>query len=99
MTRNMERLTSLHPILESVFSLFAWASGAGGESWLGPCRDALSPRETEVARLLATRRSAAEIGTRLGISRRTAETHIEHIYQKLGAKDRGSFLELIGRLG
>jgi DNA-binding CsgD family transcriptional regulator len=99
MTRNTERLTSLHPILESVFSLFAWTSGAGGESWLGPLGGTLSPRETEVARLLASRYTAAEIGSRLGISRRTAETHIEHIYQKLGAKDRGSFLELIGRLG
>jgi DNA-binding NarL/FixJ family response regulator len=46
---------------------------------------ALSPRETEVLRLLARGRSHKEIATILGIGARTVETHREHLARKLGA--------------
>jgi DNA-binding CsgD family transcriptional regulator len=58
---------------------------------------ALSPREQEVAPLLAERLTANEIGERLGISRRTTETHIQNIYQKLGVSDRHSFISMFDR--
>jgi non-specific serine/threonine protein kinase len=44
----------------------------------------LTPRELEVARLIAEGRSNKEIAADLVISQRTAENHVEHILAKLG---------------
>jgi pimeloyl-ACP methyl ester carboxylesterase len=49
---------------------------------------ALSPREQEVAALIHQGLSNGEIGFRLGISERTAESHAEHIRNKLGLRSR-----------
>jgi pimeloyl-ACP methyl ester carboxylesterase/DNA-binding CsgD family transcriptional regulator len=51
-------------------------------------QSALSRREREVAGLIALGLSNAEIGLRLGISLRTAESHAEHIRDKLGFRSR-----------
>ncbi len=48
----------------------------------------LTRREADVLRLLAVRRTNDEIAEALGISRRTAETHVANILAKLGARDR-----------
>jgi DNA-binding CsgD family transcriptional regulator len=48
----------------------------------------LSDREVEVLRLVAEGCSNPEIGRRLGISRRTAEHHVQHIYDKIGVSTR-----------
>jgi predicted ATPase/DNA-binding CsgD family transcriptional regulator len=48
----------------------------------------LSPRETEVVALLARGLSNSEIGQHLVISSRTAESHIQHIMNKLGLSSR-----------
>jgi len=48
----------------------------------------LSPREMEVAALLAQRLSTAEIAERLFISHHTVSKHLEHIYMKLNASRR-----------
>jgi non-specific serine/threonine protein kinase len=48
----------------------------------------LSPRETEVVALLARGLSNSEIGQNLMISTRTAESHIQHIMNKLGLSSR-----------
>jgi DNA-binding NarL/FixJ family response regulator len=50
--------------------------------------DDLSEREREVFRLVARGRSNAEIGQELYISETTVKTHITHILQKLGLRDR-----------
>jgi non-specific serine/threonine protein kinase len=50
--------------------------------------DLLSPREREVAALVAQGLSNREIATRLTISERTAEAHVQHILTKLGAASR-----------
>jgi HD-GYP domain-containing protein (c-di-GMP phosphodiesterase class II) len=50
----------------------------------------LSDRELEVLRLVAEGCSNAEIGRRLGISRRTAEHHVQHIYDKIGVSTRAA---------
>ena len=44
----------------------------------------ITKRETEVAELVADGLSNKEIATRLVISQRTAETHVEGILTKLG---------------
>jgi len=48
----------------------------------------LTPRELQVARLLARGRSNKEIAARLVISQRTAEGHVERILAKLGFSSR-----------
>src|SRR2546430_13291393 len=49
---------------------------------------ALSPREREVAALVASGLSNREIGERLFIAERTAEGHLEQIRNKLGFHSR-----------
>jgi len=48
----------------------------------------LTPREVEVLRLLARGFSNKEIAEQLSISRKTAGSHVEHIYTKTGATNR-----------
>jgi two-component system response regulator NreC len=48
----------------------------------------LSPRETDVLRLMALGHTNREIGEALGLSVRTVETHRAHIQQKLGLSTR-----------
>jgi ATP/maltotriose-dependent transcriptional regulator MalT len=59
----------------------------------------LSVRELEVLRLLVAGRSNAEMAERLFISRRTATTHVSHIYAKLGVASRAEAIALAHRHG
>ncbi len=49
---------------------------------------ALTPREHEIAVLVASGLSNREIGTRLFISKRTVDAHVEHIFGKLSISSR-----------
>jgi two-component system, NarL family, response regulator NreC len=51
-------------------------------------RPVLSPRETEVLRLMALGHTNREVGEHLDLSVRTVETHRAHIQQKLGLSSR-----------
>lgn len=51
-------------------------------------RPVLSPRETDVLRLMALGHTNREIGEHLDLSVRTVETHRAHIQQKLGLSSR-----------
>jgi pimeloyl-ACP methyl ester carboxylesterase/DNA-binding CsgD family transcriptional regulator len=48
----------------------------------------LSPRETEVLRLLAAGKSSREIGAELVLTVRTVERHVTNVYRKIGAHNR-----------
>ena len=48
----------------------------------------ITPRELEVLRLLPHGLTNREIASRLFISPRTAQTHIQHVYAKLGVASR-----------
>lgn len=50
--------------------------------------DTLTPREVEVAQLVAQGRRNAEIARELHISILTVETHLKHIYSKLNIRSR-----------
>lgn len=50
--------------------------------------DALSPTEFSISKLIASGLANPEIGTRLYISRRTVESHLGHIFRKLGCANR-----------
>ena len=50
----------------------------------------LTDREIEVLRLVAAGCTNPDIGHRLGISRRTAEHHVQHIYTKIGVSTRAA---------
>ena len=56
---------------------------------------ALTPREAEVARLVAAGCSNPEIAGLLFVSRYTVEDHLKHLYEKLGVNSRS---ELVSRL-
>lgn len=49
---------------------------------------ALTPAEREVVRLVSRGLSNSEIATKLFVSTRTVQTHLTHVYAKLGAKSR-----------
>jgi two-component system response regulator NreC len=51
-------------------------------------RSLLSPRESDVLRLMALGHTNREIGEQLSLSVRTVETHRAHIQQKLGLSSR-----------
>jgi DNA-binding CsgD family transcriptional regulator len=51
-------------------------------------RAPLSPREAEIAALVAEGMTNAEIARKLTISRRTVDSHLDHIRRKLGLRNR-----------
>jgi HD-GYP domain-containing protein (c-di-GMP phosphodiesterase class II) len=67
---------------------------AAGMAAPGPARAprpaGLTEREIEVLRLVAAGLSNREIGERLVVSRRTAEHHVQHIYDKIGVSSRAA---------
>ncbi len=60
--------------------------------------DGLSPRETEVLRLIALGYTSVEIAAKLHLSRRTVETHRARIHRKLGLSTRAELVRFaLGR--
>ncbi len=55
----------------------------------------LSPRETEIFRLLAQGRTRSVIQEELVLSDSTVKTHITHIYSKLGVANRQEMIDLV----
>jgi DNA-binding NarL/FixJ family response regulator len=66
---------------------------------LTPSGPHLSPRESQVLRLLADGMSVAGIAKQLYVSESTAKTHISKLYEKLGAGNRAQALMTALRLG
>lgn len=58
-------------------------------------RGCLSPREADVLRLLARGRTTTRIQDELHISMNTVNTHVRHVFQKLGVHSRQELLDLV----
>jgi DNA-binding CsgD family transcriptional regulator len=56
----------------------------------------LTAREREVALLAARGRSSREIGSHLGLSTRTVDTHLARVYRKLGISGRSELAAALG---
>ena len=54
--------------------------------------DPLTPRQREIVELVADGLSNVEIAERLYISRRTVESHLEHVKQRLGHESRNQVM-------
>lgn len=61
---------------------------AGGGRMKGTDLSVLTPRESEVLRLIARGLTNSEIAAELFISRHTVKNHVSNIYRKLGQNDR-----------
>ena len=68
----------------------------GRPSTAGAGTGGLTPREREVAGLVAEGMSNRQIAEKLVISKRTADAHVEHILAKLGAASRMEINSLMG---
>lgn len=68
------------------------ASGLAGQirRHAEPARPALSPREAEVLRLIATGRSVPAIAEELFLAPSTVKTHLQRLYEKLEVRDRAA---------
>ena len=73
---------------EAVDAVLAAAGHSTGKRRAGPA--GLTPREIEVLTLIARGASNRQVARQLGISARTAGTHIERIYTKIGASTRST---------
>jgi DNA-binding CsgD family transcriptional regulator len=89
---------TIAPHLENFYSALTLAALAKEESRLhsmrlNAARLGLTQREQEIAILLSERFTMPEIAEKLSISRRTVESHAQHIYGKLGIQKKQELTE------
>ena len=79
----------LDPVAQSALIQAASAGARPGPSaTAASLPDELTPREAEVLSLIARGLSNGEIASTLVVSEATVKTHINHVFAKIGARDR-----------
>jgi len=76
------------PVQQAADLAIAVASGAEPADPDRSSQVPLTPRERQVAALVASGRTNRQIGRMLGISEKTAEVHLHHVMSKLDARSR-----------
>jgi DNA-binding NarL/FixJ family response regulator len=76
------------PVQQATDLALEVASGAVPSDPDRPPQVPLTPRERQVAALVASGRTNRQIGRVLGISEKTAEVHLHHVMSKLDARSR-----------
>ena len=74
---------------------------ASGETTPNPAPDPydqLTPQELQIARMAADGLSNREIGQQLYLSHRTVESHLYHLYPKLGITSRAQLAKILGEI-
>ncbi len=86
----------IHPQLTKTFIEEArMGEGGGGEQKTPP----LSKREREILQKVADGATTRLVASELGISPHTVKTHLERIFEKLGANDRAQAVAIAIRTG
>ncbi len=88
----MEGRAVIHPALTRAFLEETSFVPKGGDS-------PLSAREVQILQHIASGSSTKEVARDLGISVHTVKTHLERIFDKLGANDRAQAVAIALRLG
>ena len=83
----------IHPQLTKTF--IEEAQAVGDEPKTAP----LSKREREILQKVADGATTRQVATELGISPHTVKTHLERIFEKLGANDRAQAVAIAIRTG
>ena len=85
----------IHPQLTKTFI----EEARMGESEGAPRTAPLSKREREILQKVADGATTRQVATELGISPHTVKTHLERIFEKLGANDRAQAVAIAIRQG
>jgi DNA-binding CsgD family transcriptional regulator len=80
---------------ETMWLLSLQAPGEPGPSRLATA--ALTPRETEVLSWVAKGKTNRDVADILGMSPRTVNKHLEHVFEKLGVETRAAAAALASR--
>ena len=80
---------------ESMWLLSLQSAGEASASRLATA--ALTPRETEVLSWIAKGKTNRDVGDILGLSPRTVNKHLEHVFEKLGVETRAAAAALASR--
>jgi LuxR family maltose regulon positive regulatory protein len=98
--RHARVCTAHAALIAEILSLLAETSGPAAQAGEPrSLREPLSPAETRVLRYLPTNLTAPEIADQLYLSVNTIQTHMRHIYAKLGAHRRQQAVEQARALG
>jgi LuxR family maltose regulon positive regulatory protein len=98
--RHARQRTAHAALIAEILGLLGGTSGPAappGEPW--SLREPLSPAETRVLRYLPTHLTVPEIADQLYLSVNTIQTHMRHIYAKLGVHRRHQAVERARALG
>jgi len=89
----------IHPQLTKTFIEEVRMAEGGTSGGGAPGTTPLSKREREILQKVADGSTTKQVATELGISPHTVKTHLERIFEKLGANDRAQAVAIAIRSG